>query len=37
MPSRLKLSASLLKLFSISIEVESDDRRDELPPGDGPK
>jgi hypothetical protein len=36
-PSRLKLSASLLKLFSISIEVESDDRRDELPPGDGPK
>jgi hypothetical protein len=31
-PSRLKLSASLLKLFSISIEVESDDRRAELPP-----
>jgi len=31
-PSRLKLSASLLKLFSVSIEVESDDRRAELPP-----
>lgn len=34
-PSRLKLSASLLKLFSVSIEVESDDRG-ELPPGDPP-
>lgn len=30
-PSRLRLSATLLKLFSISIEVESDDRRRELP------
>ena len=26
-PSRLRLSVTLLKLFSISIEVESDDRR----------
>jgi two-component system OmpR family sensor kinase len=31
-PSRLKLSASLLKLLSFSIEVESQDRRSELPP-----
>jgi hypothetical protein len=34
-PSRLKLSASLLKLFSVSIEVESDEaRHGELPPAD---
>jgi hypothetical protein len=32
-PTRLKLSASLLKLFSFSIEVESDDHRGELPKG----
>ena len=32
-PSRLKLSATLLRLFSFSIEVESDDyHREELPP-----
>jgi len=33
-PSRLKLSATLLKLFSFSIEVESQDDRmgRELPP-----
>jgi hypothetical protein len=36
-PSRLRLRASLLKLFSISIEVESDDRHGELPPGDRPE
>jgi hypothetical protein len=36
-PSRLRLNASLLKLFSISIEVESDDRRGELPSGEPPK
>ena len=35
-PSRLKLSANLLKLFSFSIEVESDDHRGELPPGNEP-
>ena len=34
-PSRIKLGASLLKLFMVSIEVESDDRHGELPPGDG--
>jgi hypothetical protein len=36
-PTRLKLSASLLKLFSFSIEVESDDHREEPRPvrGDG--
>lgn len=33
-PSRLKLVLSFLKLFTVSIEVESDDRRGELPPGD---
>jgi hypothetical protein len=35
-PSRLKLSASLLKLVSFSIEVESQDGRHggELPPAD---
>jgi hypothetical protein len=33
-PTRLKLSASLLRLFSFSIEVESDDHRGELAPGD---
>lgn len=34
-PSRLKLSASFLKLASFSIEVESQDRHQggELPPG----
>jgi hypothetical protein len=34
-PSRFKLTASLLKLASFSIEVESQDGRqgDELPPG----
>jgi len=36
-PSRLRQSASLLKLFSISIEDESDDRHDELPPSDRPE
>jgi hypothetical protein len=36
-PSRLRVSASLLKLFSISIEVESDDRRGELPPAERPE
>jgi hypothetical protein len=38
-PSRLKVSASLLKLASFSIEVDSDDHRDapkELPPGSSP-
>ena len=34
-PNRLKLSVVLLKLFSFTIELESDDRRGELPPGDG--
>ena len=36
-PSRLKLTASLLKLASFTIEVESDDRRDgdELPSAEG--
>jgi hypothetical protein len=34
-PGRFKLSANLLKLFSLSIEVESDDHRGELPPGSG--
>jgi hypothetical protein len=35
-PSRLKVSASLLKLASFSIEVESQDGKlsGELPPGD---
>lgn len=33
-PSSLKLSASLLKLFSVSIEVESDDHRKKLPPSE---
>ena len=33
-PSSLKLSASLLKLFSVSIEVESDDRRKKLSPSE---
>jgi hypothetical protein len=34
-PSRLKLSASLLKLINFSIEIESQDeqQRAELPPG----
>lgn len=36
-PSRFRLSASLLRLFSISIEVESDDRRGELPSSDRPQ
>lgn len=35
-PSRLKLSASLLKLLLFSIEVESVDRHGELPSSDGP-
>ncbi len=35
-PSRLRLSASVLKLVSFSIEVESDERRGELPPSDRP-
>jgi hypothetical protein len=34
-PSRLRLSASVLKLFSVTIELESDDHHGELPPGDG--
>jgi hypothetical protein len=36
-PSRLKLTASLLKLASFSIEIESDDHRDRtkrLPPSE---
>ncbi len=33
-PSSLKLSASLLKLVSFSLEVESDDRRKEVPPSE---
>lgn len=33
-PSRLKLSATLLKLASFSIEVESDDYHGKLPQSD---
>lgn len=33
-PSRLRLSVALLRWFSVTIEVESDDRRGELPPGE---
>ena len=36
-PSRLRLSASVLKLVSFSIQVESDDRRGESPPSDRPE
>jgi hypothetical protein len=35
--TRLKVTASLLKLASFSIEVESDDRRGEVPPSDRPQ
>jgi hypothetical protein len=34
--TRLKVTASLLKLASFSIEVESDGRRGEIPPSDRP-
>lgn len=34
-PNRFRLSASLLKLVSVSIEVDSDDGRGELPPARG--
>jgi hypothetical protein len=33
---RLKVSASLLKLASFNIEVNSDDDHKQLPPGSGP-
>jgi hypothetical protein len=33
-PGRFRLSATLLKLISINIEVDAQDERDKLPPGE---
>ena len=36
-PGRFRLSATLLKLLSINIEVDAQDKPDELPPGNQPR
>lgn len=36
-PGRFRLSATLLKLVSISIEVDAQDKPDEQPPGNQPR
>ena len=36
-PGRFRLTATLLKLVSINIEVDAQDKPDELPPGNQPR
>ena len=36
-PGRFKLSVKLLKLLDIGIEVDAQDKPDELPPGNQPR